>query len=64
MELLRAGPGAPVPGSATYSTGSGTGLGLIPLVPCWLFIPAPSAKNFSFFTIVLSNKEIISILFM
>lgn len=51
------------PGSATYNTGSVTGLRLILLVPCWLFIPAPSAKNFSFFTIVLSNKDIISSLF-
>lgn len=50
------------PGNATYSTGSVTGLGLILLVPRWLFIPAPSAKNFSFFTIVLSNEDSISIL--
>lgn len=45
MELLRGGQELLSPGNATYSTGSVTGLGLILLVPCWLFIPAPSAKK-------------------
>lgn len=63
MELLRVGPGAPVPRECYIQYGSVTGLGFILLVPRWLFIPAPSAKNFSFFSIVLNIKDIISSVF-
>lgn len=51
MELLRVGPGAPVPRECYIQYGSVTGLGLILLVPCHvgfsslLRVPKTSASS-------------------
>lgn len=51
MELLRRGPRAPIPRECYIQYGECDRTGFDPLGTMLAFIPAPSAKNFSFFTI-------------